>query len=221
MLEMSASGAKVMALRSVEFARNYGVRLHVRSTFSDAQGTWIQEEDEQLLEKAIISGVTHDTSEAKVTIFGVPDEPGIAGRIFGALADADINVDMIIQNEPVSREQGAELSFTLPKDDLSVARRALEGLAAGLQLDEVVADEGIGTVSLIGAGMRSHPGVAAKVFETLGEQGINIEMISTSSIRISCVVRENDVVPAVRAIHDHFRLSEEAIVRETHPTAER
>jgi aspartate kinase len=204
MLEMSASGAKVMALRSVEFARNHGVRLHVRSTFSEAQGTWIQEEDRQLLEKAIISGVTHDTSEAKLTLIGVPDRPGVAARVFRALADSGVNIDMIVQN--VSSAGLTDISFTLPKTDLAVAEPILE---AGCQ--EVGAagwsqDSDIAKVSLIGAGMRSHPGVAADMFEALSDAGINIEIISTSSIRISCVVRASEVERAVQAIHDKFEL---------------
>jgi aspartate kinase len=204
MLEMSASGAKVMALRSVEFARNHGVRLHVRSTFSDEPGTWIREEDEALLEKAIISGVTHDTSEAKLTVFGVPDRPGVAARVFRALADSGVNIDMIVQN--VSEQGLTDISFTLPKSDLAVAEPILEAAckdvgAAGFQHDSEIAK-----VSLIGAGMRTHPGVAADMFEALSEAGINIEIISTSSIRISCVVRADEVGRAVQAVHDRFQL---------------
>jgi len=204
MLEMSASGAKVMALRSVEFARNHGVRLHVRSTFNETPGTWIREEDEQLLEKAIISGVTHDTSEAKLTILGVPDRPGVAARIFRALADAGVNIDMIVQN--VSADGLTDISFTAPISDLDAAKPILER-----ECDEVGAagwthDSDIAKVSLIGAGMRSHPGVAADMFEALAEVGINIEIISTSSIRISCVVRASEVEHAVRAVHDRFDL---------------
>ena len=204
MLEMSASGAKVMALRSVEFARNHGVRLHVRSTFSEAQGTWIREEDEAMLEKAIISGVTHDTSEAKVTIVGVPDRPGVAARVFRALADAGVNVDMIVQN--VSLEGLTDISFTLPKTDLAVAEPILESTCKEVGASGYSEDSDIAKVSLIGAGMRTHPGVAADMFEALSEAGINIEIISTSSIRISCVVRAGDVERAVQAVHDKFQL---------------
>jgi aspartate kinase len=204
MLEMSASGAKVMALRSVEFARNHGVRLHVRSTFSDAEGTWIREEDEQLLEKAIISGVTHDTSEAKLTISGVPDRPGVAARIFRALADAGVNIDMIVQN--VSADGLTDISFTLPKTDLEVAEPIIQAGCREVEAAGFSHDSDIGKVSLIGAGMRSHPGVAADMFEALAEAGINIEIISTSSIRISCVVRAGEVERAVQAIHDRFQL---------------
>src|ERR671930_1754204 len=204
MLEMSASGAKVMALRSVEFARNHGVRLHVRSTFSDAQGTWIQEEDEQLLEKAIISGVTHDTAEAKLTILGVPDRPGVAARVFRALADAGVNIDMIVQN--VSEHGHTSISFTLPKSDLATAEPILDAIAHEIHATGVDRDPDIAKVSLIGAGMKSHPGVAADMFDALAEAGINIEIISTSSIRISCVVRAAEVERAVQAIHERFRL---------------
>jgi aspartate kinase len=204
MLEMSASGAKVMALRSVEFARNHGVRLHVRSTFTDTPGTWIQEEDEQLLEKAIISGVTHDTSEAKLTIIGVPDRPGVAARVFRALADAGVNIDMIVQN--VSTQGLTDISFTLPKTDLAVAEPILEAACKDVEAAGWTADTEIAKVSLIGAGMRSHPGVAADMFAALSEAGINIEIISTSSIRISCVVRASEVERAVQTIHDKFEL---------------
>ena len=211
MLEMSASGAKVMALRSVEFARNHGVRLHVRSTFSENEGTWIQEEDEQLLEKAIISGVTHDTSEAKLTLVGVPDRPGVAARVFRALADAGVNIDMIVQN--VSSAGLTDISFTLPKTDLAVAEPILEAACDDVGASGWSQDSGIAKVSLIGAGMRSHPGVAADMFEALSEAEINIEIISTSSIRISCVVRASEVEQAVQAVHDKFQLVTEERTR--------
>jgi aspartate kinase len=202
MLEMSASGAKVMALRSVEFARNHGVRLHVRSTFSEATGTWIREEDEQLLEKAIISGVTHDTSEAKLTIIGVPDRPGVAARVFRALADAGVNIDMIVQNDSGTGLE--DISFTVPKSDLAVAEPILSAACKAVGAATFTQDSDIAKVSLIGAGMRTHPGVAADMFEALAEAGINIEIISTSSIRISCVVRAADVERAVQAVHEKF-----------------
>src|SRR5262245_42374646 len=204
MLEMSASGAKVMALRSVEFARNHGVRLHVRSTFSETEGTWILEEDAQLLEKAIISGVTHDTSEAKLTLVGVPDRPGVAARVFRALADAGVNIDMIVQN--VSSAGLTDISFTLPKTDLAVAEPILEAACQEVGAAGWTQDSDIAKVSLIGAGMRSHPGVAADMFEALSDAGINIEIISTSSIRISCVVRASEVGHAVEAVHEKFQL---------------
>jgi aspartate kinase len=203
MLEMSASGAKVMALRSIEVARSYGVKLRVRSTFEAGEGTWIGEEDDVVLEKAIISGVTHDTSEAKVSIIGVPDRPGIAAQVFRALAGAGVNIDMIVQN--VSRDGAATISFTLPKTDLVAADPVLESLAAELDAAGVERDPDIAKISLIGAGMKSHPGVAADMFDALAEAGINIEVISTSSIRVSCVVRASDVERAVQAVHARFQ----------------
>jgi aspartate kinase len=204
MLEMSATGAKVMALRSVEFARNYAVRLHVRSSFSGAEGTLIGEEDERMLEKAIISGVTHDTSEAKVTILGVPDRPGIAAGVFRPLADAGVNIDMIVQN--VSEHGHTSISFTMPKSDLATAEPILARTASEVGASGYTTDREIAKVSLIGAGMRSHPGVAADMFDALAEAGINIEIISTSSIRISCVVRAREVERAVRVVHEAFGL---------------
>ena len=203
MLEMSACGAKVMALRSVELARNYRVRLHVRSSFGDGQGTWI-EEDENMLEKAIISGVTHDTSEAKVTIVGVPDRPGVAARVFRPLADAGVNIDMIVQN--VSEHGHATISFTMPKTDIAVAEPILDSIRTDLEAQGVETDSDIAKVSLIGAGMKSHPGVAADMFDALAENGINLEIISTSSIRVSCVVRAAEVERAVLALHERFGL---------------
>jgi aspartate kinase len=203
MLEMSASGAKVMALRSIEVARSYGVRLRVRSTFVDGEGTWIGEEDEALLEKAIISGVTHDTSEAKIVIVDVPDRPGIAARVFRSLADAGVNIDMIVQN--VSEDGATSITFTMPKTDVVIADPILDRLAREIGAREVARDSEIAKISLIGAGMKSHPGVAADMFDALAEAGINIEIISTSSIRISCVVRAHDVDRAVEAVHARFR----------------
>ena len=208
MLDMAASGARVLQLRSVEYARNYGVRIHVRPSAGDGSGTLVLGEDETM-ERPLVTAVTHSIHDARLTLTGVPDEPGVAGRIFGALAEADVNVDMIIQNEPISPEQKAELSFTVPKDDVPVARRALEPLASELGMGEIVGDEEMGTVSIVGAGMRSHPGVAAKVFQTLGERRINIGMISTSPIKISCAIRGNQVPEAVRALHEAFGLGVE------------
>jgi aspartate kinase len=205
MLEMASSGAKVLQLRSVEYARAHGVRIRVRPSASDGSGTLVLGEDETM-ERPLVTGIAHSTEDARVTLTGVPDQPGIAGRIFGALADADINVDLIIQNEPVSPDQRAELSFTVPKDDLRAAQRALEPLIEGLGISGLVTDEEVGTVSIVGAGMRSHPGVAAKVFQTLGEKGINIEIISTSPIKISCAIRAAQVPDAVRALHRAFDL---------------
>jgi aspartate kinase len=204
MLEMAATGARVMMARSVEIARRYGVALHVRGSFSDREGTWIAEEGELMLEKAIVSGVTHDTSEAKATIVSVPDTPGIAARVFRALADAGVNIDMIVQN--VSAHGTTDISFTLPKSDLATARPILDQLAADIGGASVDLDDDVAKVSLVGAGMKSHPGVAADMFEALAEAGINIEIISTSSIRVSCVVRAAEVERAVQAVHDKFRL---------------
>ena len=203
MLEMAASGARVMMARSIEIARSYGVKLRVRSTFEGGEGTWIGEEGGVVLEKAIISGVTHDTSEAKVSIIGVPDQPGIAARVFRALARAGVNIDMIVQN--VSQNGEATISFTLPKSDLEVAEPILQGVAGEIGAGRIEQDPDIAKVSLIGAGMKSHPGVAADMFDALAEAGINIEIISTSSIRVSCVVRASQVEDAVRAVHERFR----------------
>src|SRR5213595_2944689 len=202
MLEMAATGARVMMARSVEIARRYGVPLHVRSATGDGEGTWIGEEDNLMLEKAIISGVTHDTSEAKATVLAVPDSPGIAARIFRALADAGVNIDMIVQN--VSAEGATDISFTLPKTDLPAAEPILEVLASEIAAKGVVYDDNVAKISLVGAGMKSPPGVAADMFEALADAGINIEIISTSSIRVSCVVRGSEVEAAVRAVHEKF-----------------
>ncbi|HKN62875.1 MAG TPA: aspartate kinase [Gaiellaceae bacterium] len=204
MLEMAATGARVMMARSVEIARRYGVRLHVRAAAGDSEGTWVAEEGDLVLEKAIVSGVTHDVSEAKATIVAVPDTPGVAARVFRVLADAGVNIDMIVQN--VSAEGTTDISFTLPKSDLPTARPILDQLAADIGARASELDDDIAKVSLVGAGMKSHPGVAADMFEALAGAGINIEIISTSSIRVSCVVRAADVERAVQAVHDKFRL---------------
>jgi aspartate kinase len=204
MLEMAATGARVMMARSIEIARSYGVELHVRSSFRDTDGTWIGEEDEAVLEKAIISGVTHDTSEAKVTVLAVPDQPGVAARLFRALADVGVNIDMIVQN--VSAAGHTDISFTLPKTDLPTAEPLLDELAQAIGAAGIVKDPDVAKVSLIGAGMKSHPGVAADMFDALAEAGINIEIISTSTIRISCVIRASEVERAVGAVHERFRL---------------
>jgi aspartate kinase len=203
MLEMAASGAGVMMARSIEIARSYGVRLRVRSTFEDGGGTWIGEEGDLVLEKAIVSGVTHDTSEAKVSLIGVPDRPGIAARVFRELARAGVNIDMIVQN--VSQHGEATISFTLPKSDVPIADPILARLREEIGASGVEQDADIAKISLIGAGMKSHPGVAADMFDALAEAGINIEIISTSSIRVSCVIRASEVERAVRAVHDRFQ----------------
>jgi len=209
MLEMAASGARVLQLRSVEYARNHDVRIHCRSSFTDEPGTFVLGEQETM-ERPLITAVTHSTEEARVTLLGVPDEPGVAGRIFSSLAAASVNVDMIVQNEPVAEGARAEISFTVPRGDLRTARQTLEPYV-GPVLASVVEDPEMGKVSIVGAGMKSHPGVAAKVFATLGESGINIEMISTSPIKISCVIRGDRVTEAVRALHEAFELGAEDV----------
>jgi aspartate kinase len=209
MLEMAASGAGVLQLRSVEYARNHGVRIHCRSSFADRAGTLVLSEEETM-ERPLVTAVTH-AEEARVTLTGVSDEPGVAGRIFGALAEANVNVDMIIQNEPVSGDRKADLSFTVEGDELRSGIEALEGLDVA---DSVLTDERVGKVSVVGAGMRSHPGVAAKVFRVLGEAGINIEMIATSPIKISCVIVAESVPEAVTALHSAFELGADAVVEE-------
>jgi aspartate kinase len=214
MLEMSSSGAGVLQLRAVEYARNHGVRIHCRSSFEDGPGTFVLGEDETM-ERPMVTAVTH-AFEARVTLTGLRDEPGVAGRVFSALADANVNVDMIIQNEPVSDDHKADLSFTVASDDLRSATDVLGPLEVG---DGIETDPQVGKVSIVGAGMRSHPGVAAKVFSTLGEKGINIEMISTSPIKISCVIDADQVPAAVKAIHEAFDLGAEA-VREEDPAGE-
>ena len=213
MLELSASGARVLMLRSVEYARNHGVLLHVRSSFSENEGTWVREEDERM-EQAIISGIAHDTSEARISLVGLPDTPGIAARVFRPLADAGMNIDMIVQND--SGDGRSDISFTLPKEDLERATPLLEATVEAVGA-RVATDPEIAKVSLVGAGMKANPGVAADMFEALADAGINIEVISTSSIRISCLVRAFEVERAVQVIHDRFRLSDEVVLREQHP----
>jgi aspartate kinase len=208
MLEMSASGAGVLQLRSVEYARNHGVRIHCRSSFDDGPGTLVISEEETM-EQPFVTAVTHSNAEARVTLRGVRDEPGVAGRIFSALAEANVNVDVIIQNEPVGGDQLADLSFTVDRADLATAREVVDRLG-GVSL-EMRTDEAIGKVSIVGAGMRSHPGVAAKVFEVLGDERINIEMISTSPIKISCVIAADRVPDAVKSLHRAFELGTDAV----------
>jgi aspartate kinase len=203
MLELSASGGRVLALRSVEFARNYGVTLHVRSSFTWEPGTWVVEEEETM-EQAVVSAISHDATEVKLTLLRVPDRPGVAAQIFRVIADAGVNVDMIVQNTSI--EGHTDISFTAPKVDLELARRVTEEVARQVDAGEVVADDAIGRVSLVGAGMKSHPGVTATMFETLANNGINIEMISTSAIRISCVIRSDQLEVAVQALHEAFGL---------------
>ncbi len=208
MLEMAASGAGVLQLRSVEYARNHGVRIHCRSSFDSDPGTMVVSEGENMdaEEKPLITAVTHSTDEARVTLIGVPDEVGAAARIFAALAQANVDVDMIDQNVPTSAGGRAEISFTVPREDLRVARVALEPLAEEA-FSELIAQEEMGKVSIVGAGMRSHPGVAAKVFAVLAEEDVNIEMISTSPIKISCVIDRALVPRVVQALHSAFELA--------------
>jgi aspartate kinase len=215
MLEMAASGAKVLQLRSVEYARTHGVRIHCRSSFEDAPGTVVVGED-QTMEHPLITAVTHSTEEARITLMGVPDRPGAAAAIFNALAAANCNVDTIIQNEPLTDGRDAEVSFTIPSEDLRAAEDALAPVIGDLGMT-IGTDRQIGKVSIVGAGMRSHPGVAAKVFQTLAEKEINIEMISTSPIKISCVIRSEQVPDAVRALHAAFELGEDGIQPEEGP----
>ena len=212
MLELASSGAKVLMLRSVEFARNHGVRIHVRSSFKPDEGTWVRSQEE-LVEHAIISGIAHDTSEAEVTILSVSDRPGVAALVFGALAEAGVNVDMIVQN--VSADGATDISFTLPKEDVGRAEKILAPLVEEVGAKGLAHDPDVAKISLVGAGMRSHPGVAADMFAALAEAGVNIGIISTSAIRISCVVPAADAEKAVKAVHDRFRLHEPEIVAET------
>jgi len=211
-LEMAASGARVLQLRSVEYARNHGVRIHCRSSFEDGPGTLVVSEDEseqETMEQPFVTAVTHSDDEARVTLIGIHDEPGVAGRIFSALADAGINVDVIIQNEPVGDDALADLSFTIDRSELRAATDTISSL--GEVSRGVRTDDRIGKVSIIGAGMRSHPGVAAKVFEVLGRERINIEMISTSPIKISCIIAADAVSQAVQALHEAFELGADAV----------
>jgi aspartate kinase len=204
MQEMAATGGRVLALRSVEFARNHNVPLHVRSSFTWEPGTWVEEEDPSM-EQAVVTAVTHDLSEAKVTVTGVPDRPGLAARLFRGLADRNINVDMIVQN--VSLHGTTDISFTIPESDLAVSTDVCEALVPQLGATGVISDDDVARVSLVGVGMKTHPGVTALTFETLAGQGINIEMISTSSIRISCLIRAEQAEDAVRALHAAFELA--------------
>jgi aspartate kinase len=210
MLEMAASGAKVLQLRCVEYARRYDVPIHVRSSFSNRTGTWVGDEPREVegpgMEQAIISGVAHDRSEAKVTVAGVPDIVGQAAKIFRAIAAAGINIDMIVQNISAAATGLTDISFTLPRDDGEAAIAALRAVQQEIRFESLLYDDRIGKVSLVGAGMRSHPGVTATFFGALAEAGVNIEMISTSEIRISVVVDENEVDAAVTATHRAFDL---------------
>ena len=205
MLELAAAGARVLSSRSVEYARRHGVKLHVRSSFEDVEGTWVQEVDE--LEGVLISGVALDELEAKVTLDNVPDRPGVAATVFKAIAGAGISVDMIVQN--VSHQGTTDLSFTAPLVDVPRLQDVMDSVVKVIGAVGFTVDNGIAKISLVGAGMKSHPGVAADMFDVLATEGINIEMISTSPIRISCVIRKDDAQRAVQAVHQRFSLATE------------
>ena len=208
MLELAAAGAKVLHLRCVEYARRFNLPIHVRSSFSPLEGTWVVENHPEggTMEQAIIAGVAHDKSEAKVTIVGVPDRTGVAARIFQALADNDLNIDMIVQNVSAAATGLTDISFTLPKADGAEATTVLKKIQGEVGFASLQYDDSIGKLSLVGAGMRSHPGVTATFFASMAEAGVNIEMISTSEIRISVIVREDDLERAARAAHTAFGL---------------
>jgi len=210
MLEMAASGAKILHLRCVEYARRHDMPVHVRSSFSQKEGTWIVPEGEDM-EQAIIAGVAHDRSEAKITVVGVPDKVGEAARIFEALSSAEINIDMVVQNVSAAATALTDISFTLPREDGQTAMGALARIQHEVGYDKLLYDDQIGKVSLIGAGMRSHPGITAKFFAGLASAGVNIEMISTSEIRISVIVDEAQVDAAVQATHSAFDLDADEI----------
>ncbi|MEE4544659.1 aspartate kinase [Streptomyces sp. V4-01] len=218
MLELASSGSKVLLHRCVEYARRYNIPIHVRSSFSGLPGTWVSNEPpqgEKPMEQAIISGVSHDTSEAKITVVGVPDKPGEAAIIFRAIADAEINIDMVVQNVSAAATGLTDISFTLPKTEGHRAMEALSKAQTVIAFDSLRYDDQIGKISLVGAGMKTNPGVTATFFEALSNAGVNIELISTSEIRISVVTRVDDVKPAVQAVHSAFGLdsdSDEAVV---------
>jgi aspartate kinase len=215
MLEMAACGAKVLMLRCVEYARRYNVPIHVRSSYSDKPGTIVNGSIEDIpMEDAILTGVAHDRSEAKVTVVGLPDVPGYAAKVFRAIADVDVNIDMVLQNISKVETGKTDITFTLPKTDVPAAVEKLTELQGEIGFTQILSDERIGKVSLVGAGMKSHPGVTATFCEALAEAGINIDLISTSEIRISVLVADDDLDDAVRAIHKAFDLGgdEEAVV---------
>ena len=212
MLELCASGAKILHLRCVEYARRHDMPIHVRSSFSQKTGTWVIESDEgDPVEQAIISGVAHDRSEAKITVVGVPDKVGEAATIFEALADSGINIDMIVQNVSAAATGRTDISFTLPRDDGQTAMTALARLRDQVGYENLLYDDRIGKVSLVGAGMRTHPGVTARFFAALASAGVNIELISTSEIRISVIVDQDSVDTAVAATHRAFDLDSDEI----------
>jgi len=205
MLELAAAGAKVLSSRSVEYARRHGVTVHVRSSFVEVPGTWVQEVDERVMENVLISGIALDDDEAKVTLDRVPDKPGVAATVFKAVAGEGISVDMIVQN--VSHEGATDLSFTAPLADIPRLQAVMDRVVREIGATRFTIDDGVSKVSLVGAGMKTHPGVAADMFDALAATGINIEMISTSPIKISCVIRSEAVPNAVQALHEAFDLS--------------
>jgi aspartate kinase len=207
MLEMAASGAQVLNARSVEFAKNYGIKIHVRPTFNEKEGTIVMSEN-KAMEKVVISGVTYNKNEAKITVRGVPDKPGIAAGLFSKLGNAGVNVDMIIQN--VGAQGFSDISFTIDCSELKKAQKVIQDAGKTMGASGVLVDEGVAKVSVVGVGMRSHSGVAAKMFQSLAESGINIQMISTSEIKISVVIDEKDMAKAVNAIHKKFKLGKKA-----------
>jgi aspartate kinase len=206
MLELASSGAKVLHLRAVEFAKKHNVVLHVRSSFNDNEGTWIMDDAKitEKMERPLITGVTYDTNEVKISVFGLKDIPGIASKLFGALAAQNINVDLIVQN--VSERGSATISFTIKSEDINLVKKVLENLKNSLGFADFNMDPDVAKVSIVGAGMQTHPGVAARMFEVLANNDINIEMISTSPIRISCVIRKDKVKLAVKILHSSFKL---------------
>ncbi|MGO4596734.1 aspartate kinase [Terrabacter sp. 2RAF25] len=217
MLDLAANGSKILHLRCVEYARRYGIPIHVRSSWSQKAGTWIKDnpyEGEGAVEAPIIAGIAHDRSEAKITIVGVPDRVGIAAKIFGAIAEAGINIDMIVQNVSAAETAKTDISFTLPQADGARGMQVLQSIKHEVDYQDLRLDDKIGKIALVGAGMKSHPGVSAKFFGALAEAGINIEMISTSEIRVSAVTRAEQLDDAVRAVHTAFGLdsADEAIV---------
>ena len=217
MLDLAANGSKILHLRCVEYARRYGIPIHVRSSWSQKPGTWIKDnpyEGEGAVEAPIIAGIAHDRSEAKITIVGVPDRVGIAAKIFGAIAESGINIDMIVQNVSAAETAKTDISFTLPQADGARGMQVLQSIKHEVEYADLRLDDKIGKIALVGAGMKSHPGVSAKFFGALAEAGINIEMISTSEIRVSAVTRAEQLDDAVRAVHTAFGLdsADEAIV---------
>jgi aspartate kinase len=212
MLEMASLGAKVLQIRSVEFAKKYGVVIHVKSSFNDNSGTLVTKEDKDM-ESVLVSGISYSKDEAKISVIGVPDKPGIASQLFSPLSQANITVDMIIQN--VSQKGHTDLTFTVQKSDLKKALGLVEGVAAKIGAAKVDSDEHISKISIVGLGMRSHSGIASKMFQLLADEGINIQMISTSEIKVSCVVDAKYTELAVRVLHDGFELAKKDVRMES------